>query len=256
MPTTRYACAINNLHGVSDRDGQLYISRPRFDSRGIYLSYLRNSRSANYTHSFTNPRAASNRIAGFITTPNSTVTTFNAIGQVVATLQDGSTIRHGGGGSLFLNNVVSPVTDYYYTITGIIIQYRISILDGVHNEYTNARINFTNPIRFRTVSEFNTAITAAGFSEFTVTGTSIENATPEIICEPYPSGTVTSITVTTLPSPTTGMTTVTIIDGDPPERTNSNAAHYVQTTIPTDTEVGDLWFNPSNNQLHIYTEDD
>ena len=271
-----YACVINNLWGDSRsrasynlggfRWSRIHVSPPMYaTTNAVRVAAVLNSASSSSGIGviWENHTNAQSRLVSFIpeadrphisSSPGAFLGYFwmRWKATVIPTFRDANTVFPGN-----LQSITSPLTDFHYEVRGLDIEYYVPLGIGSGGRRKTVDINFTNPVRFRRISEFNTGISAIGFSDFRINPLNVmETAMPEIVCIDLDDDTRTTVTVTTLPTPTPGAITVTVIDGDPPERTNSNAAHYVQTTTPTDTEVGDLWFNPSNNQLRIYTEDD
>lgn len=109
---------------------------------------------------------------------------------------------------------------------------------------SSVTIQSDSPIR--TVTDIKNVIHAAGGTDL-VLSPDIVAATPQIVyVDVDDSDNDQTITVEVTD---TSSYTVTVLDGDPPYLAN------VSDTEPTPRGVGDIWFNPSNGKLSVYTED-
>jgi len=251
-----YNCRIENFMGyAADNGGTVSFTRAL---GSIFLTYNRDSVSFNrIANSFRDVAGARSKVDQLVTNADSTAFLFSdpnpsqrpAVRSNILptiTYANGSTYTHNINSYISLGNLNSPITDYQYRFTGLQITYYVPPISGflqrrVLNVYSSA-------FNFRTLTEFNAGMSAIGLPEFQVTlpDTVYE---PSIVCLQQGSTTTTArLTPISAPVRPDGGLRVTIVDGDPPY-----LAH-VSATEPTHRGIGDMWFNPSNGNLSVYTE--
>ena len=269
-----YRCRIDNFFGINNVDvvaasnlngtGTIYNNSPAQGIRTNWVQTPTDRSNGDYLWpaGWSTPQTFGNLLENNLriltSNPTLDVESANVQGRFTLTVvfQDGSTASR-------LNNAeyVSPITDYYYTPpASIVINYRVN-RSGFGLAGFSHTINIQNntAIQIRTVTEYNTFFDSIGLPSFEITGFTANNsyggsitpATPTIVCIDT-SGTTSATTSTAVVSPSMTYSVVNMIVDNSPDL----VFNQVSTTEPTERGIGDGWFNPDNNQLHIYTEDD
>ena len=128
----------------------------------------------------------------------------------------------------------APITDYYFSSYEFLYTY---MQNGIP---IRGRLTLTG--QMRTINDIRNGLIAAGANASLLPAA--PNNPRSITCVDTTTNVPSTINLVTTPD----TVNVTIFDGDPPYLAN------VSTTEPATRGVGDIWFNPSNGQLSVYTE--